>query len=36
MQGAKAYTVTGMAWSPDSTMLAVAQSDNILFVYKVR
>ena len=35
-QGAKTYMVTGMAWSPDSTMLAIAQSDNIVFVYKVR
>lgn len=25
-----------MAFSPDSTKLAVAQSDNIVFVYKVR
>jgi intraflagellar transport protein 172 len=32
----KMYFLTGLAWSPDSTRLAVAQSDNILFVYKVR
>ena len=32
----KLYFLTGLAWSPDSTRLAVAQSDNILFVYKVR
>ena len=33
--GPKAYIVTGMAFSPDSTRLAVAQSDNIVFVYKL-
>ena len=27
--------MTGLAWSPDSTKLAVAQSDNIIYVYKV-
>ena len=27
--------MTGLAWSPDSTKLAVAQSDNIVFVYKL-
>ena len=32
----KEYFVTGLAWSPDSTKLAVAQSDNIVFLYKVR
>ena len=32
----KEYFVTGLAWSPDSSKLAVAQSDNIVFVYKVR
>ena len=35
-KGPKNYTVTGMAFSPDSTKLAVAQSDNIVFIYKVR
>ena len=29
------YVVRGMAFSPDSTKLAVAQSDNIVFVYKL-
>jgi hypothetical protein len=28
------YLVRGMAFSPDSTKLAVAQSDNIVFVYR--
>lgn len=27
--------VSGLAWSPDSTRLAVAQSDNIVFVYRL-
>lgn len=27
--------VTGMAFSPDSTKLAVAQTDNIVFVYRL-
>ena len=34
-QGPKNYTVVGMAFSPDSGKLAVAQSDNIVFVYKL-
>lgn len=29
-----AYLVKGLAFSPDSTKLAVAQSDNIVFVYR--
>jgi hypothetical protein len=29
-----AYLVRGMAFSPDSTKLAIAQSDNIVFVYR--
>lgn len=29
------YVVRGMAFSPDSTKLAVAQSDNIVFVYRL-
>ncbi|KAA0161786.1 hypothetical protein FNF31_03572 [Cafeteria roenbergensis] len=33
--GPKTYMVTAMAFSPDSTMLAVAQSDNMVFVYKL-
>ena len=33
-KGPKNYSVTGMAFSPDSTKLAVAQSDNIVFIYK--
>ena len=35
LQGPKNYTVVGMAFSPDSGKLAVAQSDNIVFVYKL-
>ena len=34
-KGPKTYVVRGMAYSPDSTKLAVAQSDNIVFVYKL-
>eukprot|EP00762_Andalucia_godoyi_P003650 ANDGO_00724.mRNA.1 Intraflagellar transport protein 172 len=33
--GPKSYSVQGMAFSPDSTKLAIAQSDNIVFVYKL-
>jgi WD40 repeat protein len=29
------YVVRGMAFSPDSSKLAIGQSDNIVFVYKV-
>jgi intraflagellar transport protein 172 len=29
-----AYLVRGLAFSPDSTKLAVAQSDNIVFAYR--
>jgi intraflagellar transport protein 172 len=32
--GPGAYLVRGMAFSPDSTKLAIAQSDNIVFVYR--
>lgn len=32
--GSGAYLVKGMAFSPDSSKLAVAQSDNIVFVYR--
>jgi len=35
MQNPKNYIVTAMAFSPDSTKLAIAQSDCIVFVYKV-
>ena len=31
----KAFQVRGMAFSPDSAKLAIAQSDNIVFVYKL-
>ena len=31
----KAYVVRDMAFSPDSTKLAIAQSDNIIFIYKL-
>eukprot|EP01028_Stygiella_incarcerata_P009695 TRINITY_DN4643_c0_g1_i1.p1 TRINITY_DN4643_c0_g1~~TRINITY_DN4643_c0_g1_i1.p1 ORF type:complete len:1792 (-),score=469.38 TRINITY_DN4643_c0_g1_i1:1897-7272(-) len=34
-KGAKSYLIRGLAFSPDSTKLAVAQSDNIVFVYKL-
>ncbi|XP_046396687.1 intraflagellar transport protein 172 homolog [Ischnura elegans] len=33
--GKKSYVITGLAFSPDSTKIAVGQSDNIVFVYKV-
>eukprot|EP00955_Chlamydomonas_euryale_P116454 366417-Chlamydomonas_euryale.AAC.22 len=31
---ATSYVVRGMAFSPDSSKLAIAQSDNIVFVYR--
>ena len=34
-RGPKNYLVRGMAFSPDSTKLAIAQSDQIVFVYKL-
>ena len=34
-KGPKNYTIKGMAFSPDSSKLAIAQSDNIVFVYKL-
>jgi len=34
-KGPKTYLVKAMAFSPDSTKLAIAQSDNIVFVYKL-
>lgn len=33
--GPQAYSIRGLAFSPDSTKLAVAQSDNIVFVYRL-
>ena len=33
--GKKCYQVTALAFSPDSTKIAVGQSDNIIFVYKI-
>lgn len=33
--GPKNFVVRGMAFSPDSTKLAIGQSDNIVFVYKL-
>lgn len=33
--GKTSYVIRGLAFSPDSTRLAVAQSDNIVFVYKL-
>eukprot|EP00854_Cymbomonas_tetramitiformis_P006568 gene6568-7868_t len=33
--GPKNYCVRGMAFSPDSSKLAIGQSDNIVFVYKL-
>src|SRR5690349_1457303 len=31
----KTYAITSLAFSPDSTKLSVAQSDNIVYVYKL-
>ena len=31
----KSYIVRSMAFSPDNTKLAIAQSDNIVFIYKL-
>ena len=33
--GPKNFMVRGMAFSPDSSKLAIGQSDNIVFVYKL-
>ena len=33
--GKTSYTIRAIAFSPDSTRLAVAQSDNIVYVYKL-
>ena len=34
-KGPKNYIIRGLCFSPDSTRLAVAQSDCIVFVYKL-
>src|SRR3546814_11700280 len=34
-QGPRNYIVRAMVFSPDSTKLAIAQPDNIVFVYKI-
>tara|TARA_B100000405_G_scaffold165324_1_gene115537 strand:+ start:257 stop:598 length:342 start_codon:yes stop_codon:yes gene_type:complete len=34
-KGPKTYVVRAMHFSPDSSKLAIAQSDNIVFVYKL-
>ncbi len=33
--GKTSYLVKALAFSPDSSMLAIAQTDNIVFVYKI-
>jgi intraflagellar transport protein 172 len=33
--GKKSYTVKGLAFSSDSTKIAVGQTDNIIYVYKI-
>lgn len=33
--GKKKYSVKGIAFSPDSTKIAVGQTDNVVFVYKI-
>lgn len=33
--GKKSYIVKGLAFSPDSTKIAVGQTDNIIYVYKI-
>ena len=34
-KGHKTYTIRGMEFSPDSTKIAIAQSDNIVFICKI-
>jgi len=34
-RGQKSYVVRGLSFSPDNTKIAVAQSDNIVFIYKI-
>lgn len=31
----KSYSIKGMAFSPDDTKIAIAQSDNVVFVYRI-
>ncbi|XP_054675420.1 intraflagellar transport protein 172 homolog isoform X4 [Grus americana] len=33
--GRKSYAVKGMAFSPDSTKIAIGQTDNIVYVYRI-
>ena len=33
--GKKSYMVKGIAFSPDSTKIAIGQTDDIVFVYKI-
>ncbi|VCW84305.1 unnamed protein product [Gulo gulo] len=33
--GRKSYMVKGVAFSPDSTKIAIGQTDNIIYVYKI-
>jgi intraflagellar transport protein 172 len=33
--GKKSYLVKGIAFSPESTKIAVGQTDNIVYVYKI-
>ena len=33
--GKKSYMVKGLAFSPDSTKIAIGQTDDIVFVYKI-
>ena len=33
--GKRSYTVKGLAFSGDSTKIAVGQTDNIIYVYKI-
>lgn len=33
--GKRSYTIKGIAFSSDSTKLAVGQTDNIVYVYKL-
>lgn len=35
VNGKQSYVIRGLAFSPDSTKLAVGQSDNIVYVYKL-
>ena len=33
--GKKSYSIKGLAFSPDSTKIAIGQTDQIVFVYKI-